>query len=785
MVSQEHKFSGERTETSAFEMATSAEDSLDKVRAQLICSICRDLLSEPKKLDCDHSFCQSCLENHIQTLPQPDPVDTPKEPHARVLECACCQQATYLPDKGVEGLKTNLKLKSLVEILSALEREETVQALGKGHHLRGSQSRLKCEEHGENCSFFCQDCNTLFCRHCIPQHKDPQHKWDNYETFLFQHKEELQWSIQPAYEAAQSAHDAMQELEKDKDAVVQNRDSVKGKVRDYFSQLAAELQEREQTIIKMADRYAEAKMENLQKHYNQLQKGHLSLLQNIEKIETQMQEDSAELLTRKDSIKTKMLTHRNTIHSALPKSEDVDTFIELKVESQVPIDTLGHLVFCQKNPRTGLVSTVRNFVLSKDMEHIHLDLARPSDHAIAVPDYIQFRYAQQMQTDEDLYVDVAPAMPIGQSQGHSKRISAPLPPVPFGQGAEDSSVAEDVYTEVGGATTSRKWGESEEDPYDTIPGYASSLSSPKSRPNLSSLPRGQQAPAARPDLVQPLEVIDLQNSNVRVSGIICTQNFHNLVITDTNNQCLRILHEGTILHTFGPPDINFCKPVALAINSANDIFVLDQGTKTIYKLQLNGELLFSFSTKPRKGPEKPWDIAISPDDTVYISDWSKRRVYVYNSQDGRKIRSIKGCYKREKKDEFIKFSRPAGVAFDRGGRLMITDRGEKCVWCINTEGDELIKKIGEGHLQNPYGIGVTKNGKIIVTESESDCISVFGENGELLQYFGGTGAGEGLLCRPHHVFVDEREKIFVADTQNKRIQIFAPPEETGVYQNLI
>ncbi|CAI8028327.1 Tripartite motif-containing protein 3 [Geodia barretti] len=203
-----------------------------------------------------------------------------------------------------------------------------------------------------------------------------------------------------------------------------------------------------------------------------------------------------------------------------------------------------------------------------------------------------------------------------------------------------------------------------------------------------------------------------------------------------------------------------------------------------HKFRLNGDCLFSFPTKPRKTPEKPWDIAVSPNDnTIYISDWSRRRVYVYNGQNGKKIRSIKGCYRRGKKDEFVEFSRPAGITFDLGGRLMIADRGERCVWCINTEGDELIKTIGDGHIQDPYGIAVAKDGKIVVSESESDCVSVFGDDGELLHYFGGTGTGEGQLCRPHHVFIDSNMKIYVADTQNKRVQIFSLPE--GLYQNLM
>ena len=776
-------------------MANSGDKSdLDKVRAELICSICLDLLCEPKKLNCDHSFCQKCLEiqkSPRQTPDLPDPADGSGTEEKSMIVCACCREETELPGNGVEGLKTNFKLKNLVEILSSQEKEKTVQDLGKGHYRRFNQAVPKCTLEGhdsEYCVFFCKSCNELFCRFCIPAHKDKQHEWDNYDSVLSQYKEELRGSIQPAYEAAQSACDAVQELENDMEAVTENTDSVKGRIREYFSTLASELHHREQTLVNMADCYAEVKMESLQKLHNQLQKGQTSLVQNIKRIEQQMQEDSVDLLTGKESVKAKMVLHRNTIRRGLPRTDDIDTFIELKTESQVPIATLGHLVFCQRNPRTGLVSTVRKFVETDDMKHIHLDLARPMDEARGMPQYIQFKYREEPQSVEDeTYEDLAPASPAMPGEGllppQYIRCSMPLPPAPFEE--SENPQEESAYAQVDGADVKRvgkrrakTLGGTEEDPYDTIPAYKGSLTLPTSfRRSLYSL-------RSKPELLEPESVIELRNADAHVSGIICTHRYRNIVVTDANNKCIQILgDEREIVHTIGAPEFIFAKPVALATDSGNHLYVLDQERKMFHKFRLNGDCLFSFPTKPRKTPEKPWDIAVSPNDnTIYISDWSRRRVYVYNGQNGKKIRSIKGCYRRGKKDEFVEFSRPAGITFDLGGRLMIADRGERCVWCINTEGDELIKTIGDGHIQDPYGIAVAKDGKIVVSESESDCVSVFGDDGELLHYFGGTGTEEGQLCRPHHVFIDSNMKIYVADTQNKRVQIFSLPEE-GLYQN--
>ena len=453
------------------------------------------------------------------------------------------------------------------------------------------------------------------------------------------------------------------------------------------------------------------------------------------------------------------------------------------------------------------------------MEDIQLEIARPAD-GMTVPEYMQFR---RPESEED-YEEVVPQgklpvatnelpsstsqpqasmelppphsshhqlpalLPKGVAEGQEQlgkenterpprrlRPSVPLPPTPSEDKDRGQENEEEHYSEP----------VDNEDPYETIPAQRGAVYRHFShRPRLSR-PRLSSIPSTRPDFIKPIQVINLQNSDVHPSGIACTYLYRHLYITDTNNMCLHMLHEGEILESVkGTEERNGClikfeKPVAVAL-SENHAYVLEQESSTalFHKFTLNGHFVFTSLRRARhKGPLKPWGIATTKEGKIYVSDWKKRQIYVYDSANGKKIRSIKGCIiLRGRKEEFVQFQRPAGIAVDRGDRLMVADRGERCVWCINTDGDELIKKLGEDHLQNPYGIGVTKDGRVVVTESESDCVSVFGEDGELLQYFGGSGSNEGQFCRPHHVFVDDSDRVFVADKENRRIQIFQLPE---------
>ena len=53
-------------------MAAKSSTALEELDEQLICSVCLDQYTNPKTLQCHHSFCLKCIEN----LPQEHKVNT-------------------------------------------------------------------------------------------------------------------------------------------------------------------------------------------------------------------------------------------------------------------------------------------------------------------------------------------------------------------------------------------------------------------------------------------------------------------------------------------------------------------------------------------------------------------------------------------------------------------------------------------------------------------------------------------------------------------------------------
>ena len=135
-------------------MAESTKRLVEEVESITKCSVCMDMMVDPKSLPCLHSFCLKCLENYGQVRQQNIKVP-----------CPMCRREFIVPYGGFEKLPNSFVCSQLIEVQrSNLNVKEFVED-------------KVCDQHqNETIKFFCEDCIVLCCPSCLVE----QHKLHNF-----------------------------------------------------------------------------------------------------------------------------------------------------------------------------------------------------------------------------------------------------------------------------------------------------------------------------------------------------------------------------------------------------------------------------------------------------------------------------------------------------------------------------------------------------------------------------------------------------------------------------
>ena len=120
-----------------------------------------------------------------------------------------------------------------------------------------------------------------------------------------------------------------------------------------------------------------------------------------------------------------------------------------------------------------------------------------------------------------------------------------------------------------------------------------------------------------------------------------------------------------------------------------------------------------------------------------------------------------------------RFVRPFGISVSRNGTVAITDPGLGGIHIIreNDRSYRVIRSLdNKMRLDTPIGVAFNSEQTILVTDSKNAVIFEFSLDGKTLRRF-----GEGLLKRPTAIAVHPVDKrIFVVDTSSHQIVIFNP-----------
>ena len=126
-----------------------------RVKEELTCAICQDLLNEPKILPCLHSFCTGCLKEWSGRLANLDP-------SKRHLECPLCRAKVLLStSRAVEELPSHFSAIRLVEIVRLQEQAGSKKV---------TPICQNCDDE-EKAVSSCSECAIFLCEFCEKYHK--------------------------------------------------------------------------------------------------------------------------------------------------------------------------------------------------------------------------------------------------------------------------------------------------------------------------------------------------------------------------------------------------------------------------------------------------------------------------------------------------------------------------------------------------------------------------------------------------------------------------------------
>ena len=122
---------------------------------------------------------------------------------------------------------------------------------------------------------------------------------------------------------------------------------------------------------------------------------------------------------------------------------------------------------------------------------------------------------------------------------------------------------------------------------------------------------------------------------------------------------------------------------------------------------------------------------------------------------------------------------PWGIDVTDDGLMIVSEWGGHCITVLDREGKKInsfgSKGSGRGQFSSPCGIAVTSNGTILVSDSSNHRIQELTMEGECIACVGEEGNGPLQFYYPKGITVNKTTgQVFVADDSNHRIQVLNP-----------
>jgi DNA-binding beta-propeller fold protein YncE len=224
--------------------------------------------------------------------------------------------------------------------------------------------------------------------------------------------------------------------------------------------------------------------------------------------------------------------------------------------------------------------------------------------------------------------------------------------------------------------------------------------------------------------------------------------------------------------TTGTGEGQFTSPRGIAVDSAGNVYVPDQGAPPrVQKFGANGNFILQFGLAGDVpgGFVTPARVAADPTGSfVYVTDSFTNRVSKFTT-GGTFVSTFSGAFQSG--------IGPAGIVVDSAGDIYVADPGNNRVLKFNSAGSQIATigsaGSGNGQFSSAFGVAVDSADNLYVADTNNNRIQKFNSSGTFLTKWGTLGTNNGEFTGPQGVAVDSVGNVYVADTGNNRIQTFS------------
>ncbi len=691
---------------------------MEKLDEQLNCSICLDTYTDPKLLQCFHTYCTKCLLPLVVR-------DTQGQ---LTLTCPACHQDTPIPPNGVRGLQSAFQINEFIEIRDDLKKAKDPIPGVEGEATPLKKTTHYCSEHADReLELYCETCDELICMKCVlngGKHHD--HNSDPLDEAFDKYKGEITTSQEKHLKIIRTA---LAQLNTRSREISDQAVTIEASIHDTIRQLHEILDVKKTELIGQLHQMIQRKLKTIANQRDQMEtiqaqlsscihfvnENHNTSSQGeVMKMKTTMVKQVKELITPFQPDLFKPNTEADIIFSPLP-----DITAECRMYGTV---------YSSKSPDPS-----RCHATGKGLE-----VAVVGEKSTAIIEAVNYNGKPWEEEVQSLQCELVSELTGATVRGSLERIGQSQYEISYQPTIKGSH---QLHIKV-------------EDQHI----------------------RGSPFPVAVKLSIEKLGTPILTIAEVNGPWGITFDQRGEEVITERDGGCVTIFSSrGEKLRSFGTPGFcqgKFHSPCGVTMDGEGNILVADCWNHRIQKLTTEGQFLTSVGTEGN-GPlqfECPRGITFNPtNNKVYVVDYN-HRVQVLNSD-----LTFFGLFGKSGSGKG-QFDDPYDIACDSTGNVYVADFSNHRIQVFTAKGKFLRmfgrRGQGRGELYCPMGITIDISDRVYVGD-RNHRVSVFTSDGHFISSFGDQGRGQALKFNsPGGLAVDASGVVYVCDTINHHIQLF-------------